>query len=178
MRFRLYNRAQHDVVFGIGRSPSVDELGFTHARAYIDKHLCVVRHPFLPLGLHFRFGFSPLSRVGLLPLGYNRCWGKVGDKKLFHPLLLLVSLHHQDAANAARLFLPSYLTTEGTWAKPRLCKCGNLTGRYRFRFVRAAHHYPLLELLTRGCAIAYPTEVTHQLSIALRRALSRLPVVE
>src|SRR5262249_39406724 len=73
------------------------------------------------------------------------------------------SLHHQDAANAARLFLPSYLTTEGTRAKPRLRKCGNLTGRYRFRFVRAAHHYPLLELLTRGCAIAYPTEVTHQL---------------
>jgi len=46
-------------------------LVFTHARPYIDKHLCVVRHPFLPLGLHFRFGISPLSRIGLLPLGYN-----------------------------------------------------------------------------------------------------------
>src|SRR5262249_29054577 len=173
MRFRLYNRVQHDVVFGIGRSPSVDELGFTHARAYIDKDLCVVRHPFLPLGLHFRFGFSPLSGVGLLPLGYNRCWGKVGDKKLFHPLLLLVVLCTTRMPQMQR-----HLTTEGTRAKPRLRKCGTLTGRYRFRFVRAAHHYPLLELLTRGCAIAYPTEVTHQLSIALRRAPSRLPIVE
>src|SRR5262252_5492820 len=132
MRFRPYNRVQHDVVFGIGRSPSGDELGFTHARPYIDKHLCVVRHPFLPLGLHLRFGFSPLSRIGLLPLGYDRRWGEVSDKKLFHPLLLLAVLAQSKimspATNAARLFLPSYLTAEGTRAKPRLCKCGNLTG--------------------------------------------------
>src|SRR5262249_14628355 len=132
MRFRLYNRVQHDVVFGIGCSPGVDELGFTHARPYIDKHLCVVRHPFLPLGLHFRFGFSPLRRIGLLPLGYDRRWGEVGDKKLFHPLLLLAVLAQSKimspATNAARLFLPSYLTDESTQAKPRLCECGNLTG--------------------------------------------------
>ena len=31
MRLRLYNRIQHDVVFRIGRTLSVDELGFAHA---------------------------------------------------------------------------------------------------------------------------------------------------
>jgi hypothetical protein len=72
---------QHDVVFRIGRSASVDKLGFAHARPYINKHFCVIRHPLLPLGLHSCFGFLPLSRISLLPLGNHRCWGKIRDKK-------------------------------------------------------------------------------------------------
>src|SRR6266699_6891013 len=128
MRLCLYHRIQHDVVFRVGRPLLVNELGFAHACSDINKHSCILRHPFLPFSLHLCFSFLPLSRIGLLPVGHHRRRDEVSHKKSFHPLLLLL-IPKWRAPAPTQLVLP-IIVPGGSKAggSTYTAKCGDLTG--------------------------------------------------